>query len=334
MNIYQYKLSLLRSYTPREGRRGKIGIPLGLNMLELLPFWHTFLTKLGFEVVTSPFSDRKLYLHGQQTIPSDTVCFPAKLMHGHVQWLLDNGIKAIFYPCMSYNFDENLGDNNYNCPVVAYYPEVIFANVREIDDIKFFHEFVGIHRPKDFPKKIHAALLPYFGDITLKEIREASKAAYKEYENYFARIREYGEKIIEKAVAENKQIIVLAGRPYHVDPEINHGIDKLITSFDVAIISEDAISDREAKVPTSVLNQWTYHSRMYAAASYVSKHDNMNLVQLVSFGCGVDAITTDEVRAILERNGKIYTQIKIDEITNLGAVKIRLRSLLAATADK
>lgn len=331
-NIYQYKLSLLKSYEPKEGKRGKIGIPLGLNMFELLPFWHTFLTKLGFEVVTSPFSNRKLYLHGQQSIPSDTVCFPAKLMHGHIQWLLDNGIKDIFYPCMSYNFDEHLGDNHYNCPVVAYYPEVIHANVRGMDDVRLFHEFVGLHRPKDFPKKIHAELLKFYGDITLKEVREASRAAYAEYESYLARIREQGNDIIKRAREQGKEIIVLAGRPYHADPEINHGIDKLITSFNVALVSEDIISNQQAaRVKTSVLNQWTYHSRMYAAAEYVSHYDDMNLVQLVSFGCGVDAITTDEVRAILERHGRIYTQIKIDEITNLGAVKIRLRSLLAAT---
>ena len=331
LNIYQYKLSLLRSYQPKEGaRRGKIGIPLGLNMLELLPFWHTFLTKLDFEVVVSPFSNRKLYLHGQQTIPSDTVCFPAKLMHGHVQWLLDNDIRQIFYPCMSYNFDEHLGDNHYNCPVVAYYPEVIHANVRGIDNIKFFHEFVGIHRPKDFPKKIHAELVRYFGDISLKEVKEASKAAYAEYENYMKKIREKGNAIMQQAREQGRSIIVLAGRPYHVDPEINHGIDKLITSFGVALVSEDIVSNKEAKkVKTTVLNQWTYHSRMYAAAEYVSHYDDMELVQLVSFGCGVDAITTDEVRSILERHGKIYTQLKIDEITNLGAIKIRLRSLLA-----
>ncbi len=332
-NIYQYKLGLLRSYKPKEGaKRGKIGIPLGLNMYELLPFWHTFLTKLDFEVVVSPFSNRKLYLHGQQTIPSDTVCFPAKLMHGHIQWLLDKGIKQIFYPCMSYNFDEHLGDNHYNCPVVAYYPEVIHANVREIESVKFFHEFVGIHRPKDFPKKIHEELVKYFGDISQKEVKDAAKAAYEARDEYLRKVREYGDDIIKRAREKGKSIIVLAGRPYHVDPEINHGIDKLITSFDVALVSEDVVSDKEVKkVKTSVLNQWTYHSRMYAAAEYVSQYDDMELVQLVSFGCGVDAITTDEVRAILEKHGRIYTQIKIDEITNLGAVKIRLRSLLAAT---
>ena len=235
---------------------------------------------------------------------------------------------------MSYNFDEKLGDNHYNCPVVAYYPEVIHANVRGIEDVRFFHEFVGIHRPKDFPKKIHAELLKYHGDITLKEVKEASKAAYAEYEAYIKKIREQGNDIIRRAEKEGREIIVLAGRPYHADPEINHGIDKLITGFGVAIVSEDIVSNKEAKkVKTGVLNQWTYHSRMYAAAEYVSHHKNMNLVQLVSFGCGVDAITTDEVRAILERNGRIYTQIKIDEITNLGAVKIRLRSLLATTGS-
>ena len=335
-NIYQYKLKLLKEYQPKkDAGRGRIGIPMGLNMFELLPFWHTFLTKLDFEVVASPFSNRKLYLHGQQTIPSDTVCFPAKLMHGHVQWLLDNDIKQIFYPCMSYNFDEHLGDNHYNCPVVAYYPEVIHANIRGIEDIKFFHEFVGIHRPKDFPKKIHAELLRFYKDITLKEVKAAAAAAYREYEAYLKKIRDYGNDIIKRAREQGRKIIVLAGRPYHADPEINHGIDKLITSFDVAIVSEDIVSNKEArKVKTGVLNQWTYHSRMYAAAEYVSRNSDMELVQLVSFGCGVDAITTDEVRAILERHGRIYTQIKIDEITNLGAVKIRLRSLLAAAESK
>ena len=330
MNIYQYKLKLLRQYRPVKGTRGKIGIPMGLNMFELYPFWHTFLTRLGFEVVASPFSNRKLYLDGQHTIPSDTVCFPAKLIHGHIQWLLDNGIKNIFYPCMSYNFDEHLGDNHYNCPVVAYYPEVISANVSEIENITFFHEFVGIHRPKDFPKKICAQLQKYYPDIDLRDVRNAATAAYGEYEDYLSKIRLFGKDIIDKARSQKKAIIVLAGRPYHADPEINHGIDKLITSFDVAIVSEDVVSCYEPKHTTGVLNQWTYHSRMYAAAEYVSRQPDMNLVQLVSFGCGVDAITTDEVRAILERHGKIYTQIKIDEITNLGAVKIRLRSLLAA----
>ncbi|MBQ3970111.1 MAG: 2-hydroxyacyl-CoA dehydratase [Clostridia bacterium] len=330
LNMYDYKLELLKSYEPKEGKRGTIGLPMGLNMYEMLPFWHTFLTNLDFKVVTSGISDKKVYSKGNKTIPSDTICFPAKLVHGHIQKLIDSGAETIFYPCMSYNFDEKLGDNHYNCPVVAYYPEVIGANMNSVKNVTLIKEYVGIHRRKDFPKKVHEILLKYYPDITLKEVKKASDAAYGEYEKHLARIREKGEEIIRRAEEEGKPIFVLSGRPYHVDPEINHGIDKMILSFGVAIISEDSISHKVEKFPTTVLNQWTYHSRLYAAARYIADKPNMNLVQLVSFGCGVDAITTDEVRDILEKEGKIYTQIKIDEITNLGAVKIRIRSLLAA----
>lgn len=330
LNMYEYKLKVLREYKPVKGSRGKIGIPMGLNMFELLPFWHRFFTELGFEVIRSPFSTRKLYQKGQQTIPSDTVCFPAKLMHGHVKALIDMGVDTIFYPCMSYNIDEHLGDNHYNCPVVAYYPEVIYNNMKEVHNVTFIKDYFGIHRPKDFYKKAYEDLSKYFPDLTQKEVKNAAKCAYEEYDNYFAKIRQHGNEIIEKAEKEGKDIIVLSGRPYHIDPEINHGISKMIASFGVAIVSEDCVSDRVEKFKVGVLNQWTYHSRLYAAAKYVSTRKDMNLVQLVSFGCGVDAITTDEVRDILEKNGKIYTQIKIDEITNLGAVKIRIRSLLAA----
>lgn len=334
LNIYDYKLELLKSYKPIPGKRGKIGVPMALNMYELLPFWHSFFTSLGFELVASPISDRKLYAKGQQTIPSDTVCYPAKLVHGHIQTLIDEGIDTIFYPCMSYNLDEKLGDNHYNCPVVAYYPEVIGANMKDIKKVTFIKEYLGIHRKKDFPKKAHEMLCKYFDGISLKEVKAAAKAAYAEYDRHMAKIRDRGEKIIAEAEAKGKEIIVLAGRPYHVDPEINKGIDKLISSFDCAIVSEDVVSCRVDKFPTTVLNQWTYHSRLYAAAKYIAGREDMNLVQLVSFGCGVDAITTDEVRGILESEGKIYTQIKIDEITNLGAVKIRIRSLLAAVAEQ
>lgn len=334
LNMYEYKLGLLQSYKPQKGPRGKIGLPMGLNMYELLPFWHSFFTKLGFEVVASPVSDRKLYAKGQQTIPSDTVCYPAKLMHGHVQTLIDSGIKTIFYPCLSYNVDEGLGDNHYNCPVVAYYPEVIAANMKDVSNVTFIKEYLGIHRKRDFPKKAHQALEKYFDGLTLKEVKQAAKAAYAEYDAYFEKVRRHGDEIIKQAEEEGKEIIVLAGRPYHVDPEINKGIDKLITGFNVAIVSEDVVSCRVKKFSTTVLNQWTYHSRLYAAARYIAGRADMNLIQLVSFGCGVDAITTDEVREILEKNGKIYTQIKIDEITNLGAVKIRVRSLLAAIAEQ
>jgi predicted nucleotide-binding protein (sugar kinase/HSP70/actin superfamily) len=303
---------------------------MGLNMYELLPFWWRFFTELGFKVVHSPYSNRKLYQKGQQTIPSDTICFPAKLIHGHIQSLIDDGVDTIFYPCMSYNFDEGKGDNHYNCPVVAYYPEVIKNNMKSVKNITFIKPYLGIHRPKDFPKKAYENLQPYFKDLTLAEVKSASKAAYEEYNRYFEKLRARGDQIIAEAEKANREIIVLAGRPYHVDPEINHGIDKLISSFDVSIVSEDVVSCRAPKFHTSVLNQWTYHSRLYSAAKYISTRKDMDLVQLVSFGCGVDAITTDEVREILEKNGKIYTQIKIDEITNLGAVKIRIRSLLSA----
>ncbi len=330
LNIYAYKRELLASYGVTTGRRGTIGIPMGLNMYELFPFWHAFFTALGFGVKASPVSSRKLYAKGQQTIPSDTVCYPAKLMHGHIQSLIEEGVQTIFYPCMSYNLDEGLGDNHYNCPVVAYYPEVIGANMSGLRGLTFIKDYVGIHRRKDFPVKMHGVLNQYFDGIPLHEVVNAAKAAYKEYDSYLSKVRMHGEEIIEQARKENREIIVLSGRPYHVDPEINHGIDKLITSFGAAIISEDVISNRVKKFRTNVLNQWTYHSRLYAAAQYVSTQKDMDLVQLVSFGCGVDAITTDEVRDILERTGKIYTQIKIDEITNLGAVKIRLRSLFAA----
>ena len=333
LNLYAYKQEKLRAImnTRRENApRGQIGLPLGLNLYELLPFWHAFFSELGFDVVSSPFSSRKLYIAGQTTIPSDTVCFPAKLIHGHVDYLIAQGVKTIFYPCMSYNLDEKLGDNHYNCPVVAYYQEVIAAYMPAVQKIDFIHDYVGIDHRKHFPGKMHQILKKHFPDMTSREVRRACEAAYNAYDAYMADIRCKGAQMIEKARAEGRRIIVLIGRPYHVDPEINHGIDKLIAGFGAAVVTEDSLSHLMTKQPVGVLNQWTYHSRLYAAARYITTQKDMNLVQLVSFGCGVDAITTDEVREILEDNGKIYTQIKIDEITNLGAVRIRLRSLFAA----
>ena len=335
LNIYAQKLKLLANYKRTENApRGEIGIPMGLNFFELLPFWHTFFTELGFSVVTTPLSDRKMYLLGQATIPSDTVCFPAKLMHGHLQTLIDCGIKTIFYPCMSYNFNEKLGDNHYNCPVVAYYPEVLDANMPDMEKVTFIKDYVGIHRRHDFPKKMQEILAKYFEGITPAEIKKAADAAYKAHEGYLSEVRRIGREIIERARSEKRQIIVLSGRPYHIDPEINHGIDRLIAGFHTAVISEDVISGEVAKPHVNVLNQWTYHARLYAAANYIKTQPDMQLVQLVSFGCGIDSITTDEVRSILEDEGKLYTQIKIDEITNLGAVKIRLRSLFAAVEQQ
>ena len=335
LNLYAYKQQLLAGYKPVPGKRGSIGIPLCLNMYELLPFWYTFWTRLGFAVHTSPVSSRGLYLAGQATIPSDTACFPAKLSHGHIKALSQMQLDAIFYPCLTYNVDEGLGDNHYNCPVVAYYPEVLAGNCPELEGQKFIYDYVGIHRPKDFVRKMAKEVLPkYFGGISEKEVQAAADAAYAEHEAHMAQIRVKGSEIIDEARRQGKRIIVLAGRPYHVDPEINHGIDHLITRHGAAVVTEDSISNRVEKFPTSVLNQWTYHSRLYAAAKYCTTQKDMDLVQLVSFGCGVDAITTDETREILQADGKLYTQLKIDEITNLGAVNIRLRSLFAALEER
>ncbi|WP_369297324.1 acyl-CoA dehydratase activase-related protein [uncultured Neglectibacter sp.] len=331
-NLYDYKRELLASYAPCTGKRGTIGIPMGLNMFELYPFWYAFFTKLGFGVIHSPDSDRELYFRGQHTIPSDTVCYPAKLIHGHIEALLEAHPDAIFYPCMSYNLDEHKGDNHYNCPVVAYYPEVLDANIEALEHTKFIYDYVGLHRRKDFPGKMFHILEKYFPGISEREVKEASDAAYAEYEAHMARIRKKGKEYLALAKDQNLPVIILSGRPYHLDNEINHGIDKLICECGAVVVTEDSVSDMVEKFPTRVLNQWTYHSRLYCAAKYVadSGDKRVNLVQLVSFGCGVDAITGDEVRSILEDGGRIYTQIKIDEITNLGAVKIRLRSLFAA----
>ena len=332
-NMFDYKRELLAEYKPVIGVKPQIGLPMGLNMFELLPFWHKFFTELGFGIALSEKSSRELYVTGQHTIPSDTVCYPAKLLHGHIESLMSQGVEHIFYPCMSYNIDENLGDNNYNCPVVAYYPEVIRSNVGDLKNINFIWDYVGLHRPKDFPKKIHEILCKYFDGISLSEVKKAADKAYDEYHSFMKKIHLKGMEYLKEAKESDKPVIVLCGRPYHLDEEINHGIDKLICECGATVITEDSVSPLVEKFPTTVLNQWTYHSRLYAAAKYVAKSNDkdLNIVQLVSFGCGVDAITTDEMRTILEKDGKIYTQIKIDEISNPGAVKIRLRSLFAAT---
>ena len=338
-NLFKYKNELLGKYRTNERVEGKptIGIPMALNMYELLPFWYTLFKNLGFNVIVSPVSTRKLYLEGQHTIPSDTVCYPAKMVHGHVEALIKEDVDAIFYPSMSYNVDEHLGDNHYNCPVVAYYPEVIKANVRDLGSIKFIYDFIGLNNRKYFPKRFGQILEKYFGKYPQSAIKAAADAAYAEYEGHMADIRRKGAEYIEIAKQRKMPVIVLSGRPYHVDPEINHGIDDLICDLGAVVVTEDSVSANETKFKTTVLNQWTYHSRLYAAAKFVSEAPgdcSINLVQLVSFGCGVDAVTSDETRAIIERSGKIYTLIKIDEITNTGAVKIRLRSLFAVLGDE
>ena len=335
-NLFEYKRQLLQSYRPVKGTRGTVGIPMGLNFYENLPFWHAFFTALGYEVIVSPPSTRSLYLRGQATIPSDTVCYPAKLMHGHIDALLRMGADTIFYPCMSYNFDEQLGDNHFNCPVVAYYPEVAAANIRPLRDVRFIYDYLDLSDPKRFAKKAVSVFRRSFDGLTAREIRAAADAAYAEYAAYTAQVRRKGEEALEEARRRGLPVIVLCGRPYHLDAEINHGIDELIRSMGAVVISEDALGGLLHRAETGVLNQWTYHARLYAAAEFVcarSAEQPIDLVQLVSFGCGIDAITTDEMRRILESHGKIYTQIKIDEITNLGAVRIRLRSLFSALDD-
>ena len=327
---YKYKkLRALQGKGNGSGVRGRMGIPFGLNMYENLPFWFEFFTRLNFEVVLSPESSRKLYLKGQHTIPSDTVCYPAKLLHGHVEALVEEGVDAIWYPCMSYNNDEGIGDNHYNCPVVAYYPELLAANVPLLKQTKFLNPYVGLWRHKDFEKRIAQLMEEHFS-IPRRETAAAAKAAYAAYDAYVHDVRETGMKYIRHARDHHMPILVACGRPYHIDPEINHGINDLITSFGFVLVTEDALSYLEGYAPRKVLNQWTFQSRMYNAARYVCTQPDMQVVQLVSFGCGTDAITTDELRDILEKGGKLYTQLKIDDISNLGAVKIRIRSLMAA----
>jgi len=236
----------------------------------------------------------------------------------------------VFYPCMSYNVDEGKGDNCYNCPVVAYYPEVIGANMECLSKVRYIYDYIGLHRRKDAPEKLYSILGKYFAGMDKVRVKKAFYDAFAEYGSHMERVSDAGAEIIGEARREKKHIVVLAGRPYHADAEINHGIDRLITSLGTAVVSEDAVAAGKETPRLDVLNQWTYHTRLYAAAEECSKHGDMSFVQLVSFGCGCDAVTTDECRRIVEGYEKIYTQIKIDEIENLGAAKIRLRSLFAA----
>ncbi|HAT4364275.1 TPA: 2-hydroxyglutaryl-CoA dehydratase [Clostridium perfringens] len=334
-NMYQYKYKKLREYESLdEGKRGTIGLPMVLNMYENIPLWATFFKELGFKVVLSDESNKKMYLKGQHTIPSDTVCYPAKLAHGHIENLISKNIEHIFYPCMSYNFDEGISDNCFNCPVVAYYPELLKTNVKELDSNNFMLEYLSLNNKKLLSKQLYEILNKTFGDIKQKEVKNALEKAYIEYEKYTKHIKEKGEEFIEYAKNNNKKVIVVAGRPYHIDPEINHGIDKVLSSLGIVVLTEDSIEVSHEKPKVNILNQWTYQARLYNAAYYVAKNKDMELIQLVSFGCGTDAITSDEVKDILERNNKIYTQLKIDETNNLGAAKIRIRSLLEAIAQE
>ncbi len=336
-DLYAWKLDYLKgiAYAPRKDAAplGKIGLPFGLNLYELLPFWKAFLEALGFEVVVSDISTRALYQRGQHSIPSDTVCYPAKLMHGHIENLFDKGITRIFYPCMTYNLDEGRGDNCYNCPVVAYYPELLQANVARLSEVDFMMPYFELSDHREFTRQAVRFFHGRFPQLHRKDIAAAAETGYTALQGYYGAVRAEGRKAIAYADENGLELAVIVGRPYHIDPEINHGINQLISSYGMVIVTEDAVCDLAEPPEVHVLNQWTYHSRMYAAANYVIGKENAQLIQLVSFGCGIDAITTDEIRSIVEGGGKIYTQLKIDEINNLGAAKIRVRSMLAAVEE-
>ena len=332
-NLFEYKNKLLFGYEPLEAdeaERGEIGIPRVLNMYENYPFWFTFFTKLKYRVILTPASTHKMYELGIESIPSESECYPAKLAHGHVTWLIRQGIKEIFYPSIPYERKEFPDANNhYNCPIVTSYPENIKNNIDELrdDSIRFRHPFLNF----ESPETITLGLTREFPEIPAEEIEEAVRLAWDELAKTREAMWEKGQETLKWLKDNHRHGIVLAGRPYHVDSEINHGIPELINSYGVAVLTEDSISNlNEPERPLIVMDQWMYHSRLYAAANYVKTTENLDLIQLNSFGCGLDAVTTDQLKDILANSGKIYTCLKIDEISNLGAARIRVRSLLAA----
>jgi predicted nucleotide-binding protein (sugar kinase/HSP70/actin superfamily) len=335
-NMYKYKNERLFNYykplEESEAKRGTIGIPRVLNMYEDYPFWFTFLTKLGFRVIVSEKSTRKTYEKGMESMPSESVCYPAKLAHGHIESLIASGIDTIFYPCVQYSRIENENaDNHYNCPIVISYSEVLKNNVEDLKKVKYLNPFLPLDDLKNLVKVVLEREEFSEYKFTKKEVEEAASAAEEEYQKYKQDVRDKGKEFLKYIDDNNLKGIVLAGRPYHVDPEINHGIDTLINSLGLCVLSEDSVADMgELKNPIRVVNQWVFHSRLYAAADFVGKHDNLEMIQLNSFGCGVDAVTTDQVEEILKSYNNMYTLIKIDEVNNLGAIRIRIRSLLAS----
>ena len=335
-NLVKYKYERIFDYTPLEEKdapRGTIGIPRVLNMYEDYPFWFTLFTNLGFRVIISEKSTRKIYEKGIESMPSESVCYPAKLSHGHVISLLQKGIKTIFYPCIPYSRKEYKDANNrYNCPIVISYSEVLKNNVEELKnpEVKFINPFLPFESKALLQRMMELEEFKEY-KFTKKELKEAIEKAQAEYQKCRQDIHDKGKETLEYIEKNSLKGIVLAGRPYHIDPEINHGIDTLITSLGMCVLTEDTVADKTLpERPLRVVDQWMFHSRLYAAADFVGKHDNLELVQINSFGCGVDAVTTDQVEEILTSFGKMYTLIKIDEVNNLGAVRIRLRSLLAS----
>ncbi|MCH5281745.1 MAG: 2-hydroxyacyl-CoA dehydratase [Lachnospiraceae bacterium] len=336
-NLFEYKNERIFGYEPLladQAKRGAVGIPRVLNMYENYPFWFTFFTELGYQVVLSPVSTHQIYELGIESIPSESECYPAKLVHGHISWLIKQGVPYIFYPALFYERDEVDGANNhYNCPIVTSYSENIKNNVEEIGrgEVTFHNPFLSF-RDKE---TIGSVLIKEFPQIPASEIRLAIDAAWEEQEAAREDMRKKGEETLEYMKKTGKRGIVLAGRPYHIDPEINHGIPELINSYDMAVLTEDSISHLgKPDRPLIVSDQWMYHSRLYAAAAFVRTREDLDLIQLNSFGCGLDAVTTDQVSDILAGSDKIYTCLKIDEVNNLGAARIRVRSLIAALRVK
>ena len=335
-NLFEYKLNRYFGYQPLEEKnaeRGIIGIPRVLNMYENYPFWFTFFNTLGFRVLLSPVSTRKIYELGIESIPSESECYPAKLAHGHVQWLINQGVKRIFYPSIPYERKEFADANNcYNCPIVTSYPENIKNNIDAIinGEVDFIHPFLSLQSEETISCRLAEELSGKFG-IDEKEIKSAAHAAWTELSSCRRDMQKKGEETIKYLEDTGNRGIVLAGRTYHIDPEVNHGLPELINSYNIAVLTEDSVSHlNPVERPINVMDQWMYHSRLYAAANYVKTTENLDFIQLNSFGCGLDAVTTDQTADILNQSGKIYTSLKIDEVNNLGAARIRIRSLLAA----
>ena len=337
-NLYDYKYKRLFDYKPldvSQAGRGIAGIPRVLNMYESYPFWFTFFTELGFRVELSDRSSNKLYEKGIETIPSESVCYPGKLVHGHIMNLIEKGIKFIFYPSITHEKQEQKdADNHFNCPIVVSYPEVIKNNIDAIREkgILFLKPFLPFDDEDRLVDRLHKELKIF--RISKMEIREAVYMAYKELEAFKKDIQKAGEDALKFIGESGSTGIVLAGRPYHVDPQINHGIPEMINSLGMAVLTEDSVSHLGGVEGLRVVDQWAYHSRLYAAASFVAKQKGLELVQLNSFGCGLDAVTTDQVQEILNGNSRIYTVLKIDEGNNLGAARIRLRSLKATIMER
>ena len=341
-NLFEWKYKRLFNYVPRkpeEAPMGDVGIPRVLNMYENYPLWFTFFNELGFRVILSQRSSRTVYEKGLETIPSESVCYPGKISHGHVEALIQRGIKFIFYPCAPYEKQEDVGaGNHYNCPIVTSYPEVLRNNIdalRQDPSITYMNPFLPIYDKPRLAERLCEELLPKFSKLTKKQIYDAVDKAWAEQEKFKADCQKAGEDALEEMITKGGSGIVLAGRPYHLDPEINHGIPEMINGLGLAVLTEDSIAHLgKIERPLRIIDQWTYHNRLYRAAQFVSEMPSLELVQLTSFGCGLDAVTADQVDEILRAKSRMYTLIKIDEGSNLGAVRIRIRSLIAAVKER